>query len=172
MPLTSRHWNLIRKSSAPHERPLGHARRDHLHRAPASASSIRNRRGFFAATTNSFDIIEFSPVGSLGLAGSNATQESYLYTVESVRAHVPSISPPAGFSPSPEASAPLPRGEELRAFNLAAQIFLRQENIDPATHLAMIRNFSFSCTILVFNQAISPTQSDALRLLQKMSFDI
>jgi hypothetical protein len=135
------------------------ARGGDIYRAPGVHVVNQEARGFFAATEDKFDIIEFPPVGGFGAGGSDATQESYYYTIESIRSMVQHLAPDGILAITRGISNP-PR-EELRAFDLAAQS-LRAEGLDPAGHLAMIRG-NFSCTILLFKQTMTPVQIAALR---------
>ena len=127
--------------------------------APGVHIVNQEARGFFAATGEQFDIIQFPPVGGFGAAGSDATQESYYYTTESIRAMFQHLTPEGILALTRGISTP-PR-EELRAFDLAAQS-LRAEGLDPTAHLAMIRG-NFSCTILIFKSSIASSQIAALR---------
>jgi hypothetical protein len=129
-----------------------------IYSAPGVHILNQEARGFFASTSASFDIIEFPPVGGFGAAGSDATQESYFYTTDSLRLMFQHLSPTGILALTRGISRP-PR-EELRAFDLAAQT-LRAENLDPAQHLAMIRG-NFSCTILLSKQPLSAPQLAAL----------
>jgi hypothetical protein len=135
------------------------SRGGNIFNAPSVQVVNQEARGFFAATSEHFDIITFPPVGGFGAAGSDATQESYYYTIESIRAMLHHLTPDGILALTRGISTP-PR-EELRAFDLVAQS-LRAEGLDPGRHLAMIRG-NFSCTILVFKSPITPPQIAALR---------
>ncbi len=125
-------------------------------------------RGFFAATHETFDIIQFPPVGGFGAAGSDASQESYNYTTQSICAMLGHLKPAGILALTRGINTP-PR-EELRAFDLAVQS-LRAEGLEPATRLAMIRG-SFSCTILLTRDPFTPTQIAAINeFCRKKSFD-
>ncbi len=140
-----------------------------IYAAPAVQIVNQEPRGFFAAAPDQFDIIQFPPVGGFGAAGSDATREAYDYTTASLRAMLHHLAPGGILSITCGIDSP-PRAE-LRTFNLAAEA-LRQEGLDPAPRMAMIRG-DFSCTILVFRDGISEAQIAALRAFsRRMSFDI
>ncbi len=145
------------------------ARGGTIYQAPSVHIVNQEARGFFASTGESFDIIQFPPIGGFGAAGSDATEESYYYTVESINSMLSHLTPGGILAITRGINTP-PR-EELRAFDLAAQS-LRRNGLDPAKQLAMIRG-DFSCTILIFKQPMQESQIASLRAFcRRMSFDV
>ncbi|HVT82280.1 MAG TPA: hypothetical protein VHM90_16680 [Phycisphaerae bacterium] len=145
------------------------ARGGSVYAAPGVHVINQEPRGFFASAPGLFDIIQFPPIGGFGAAGADATRESYDYTARALRDMLRHLAPGGVLALTRGIDSP-PR-TELRAFNLAAES-LRQENLDPAPRLAMIRG-DFSCTILVFRDPISDAQLAALRAFcRRMSFDV
>jgi hypothetical protein len=139
-----------------------------VYRAAGVEIVNQEARGFFAANDRVFDIIQFPPMGGFGAAGSDATHESYAYTIESVRAMLRHLTPGGVLAITRGVGTP-PR-EELRAFDLAAEA-LRAEGADPVRHLAMIRG-AFSCTILAWKKPMEEAQLVRLRAFcKKMGFD-
>ena len=107
----------------------------------------REARGFLAARPDRFDVIMLPPLDAYGASGAGlyATQESYLYTIDSFRLMLGHLNEDGLLCLTRWARTP-PR-DGLRAFNLAAAT-LRQVGLDPAQHLVMIRNWATVSVLL------------------------
>jgi len=139
-----------------------------VYRDPGVEVLCREARGFFAdAAGEKFDIIQLPVVDGFGAAGSGlyASQESYLYTVESLQGMMRRLAPGGVLCMTRWVRTP-PR-EELRAFDMAVQALRTMtgrtaEERDPATHIVMLRSW-VTASILIFDRAISEADVAALR---------
>jgi hypothetical protein len=128
-------------------------------------------RGFLASSRQTFDIIELPEVDAFGAAGAGlyATQESYLYTVESFAAMLDHLAGDGVLCITRWAQAP-PR-DGLRVFDTAAEV-LRRRGADPAQHMAMIRSW-VTVSVLVTKRPICAADEAALRAFCALrGFDI
>ena len=142
-----------------------------IYSAPGVRVINQEARGFFAATPDAFDIIQLPLIDGFGASGSGlyATQESYIYTIESVRAMFQHLAPGGILSITRWVQSP-PR-EELRAFDMAAQA-LRAQGLDPKTHLAMLRSW-ITTTILVSQEPLAEGDIAGIRAFcKKRGFDL
>ncbi len=133
----------------------------------------REARGYFADKGGEkFDVIDVPVVDGFGAAGSGlyASQESYLYTVESVQGMMRRLAPGGVLCMTRWVRTP-PR-EELRAFDLAVQALKREApGADPSRRIVMLRSW-VTATILIFDQPISDGDVAALRAFCKQrAFD-
>ena len=139
--------------------------------APQVRLVEREARGYLAATDRNFDIIQLALIDAFGASGAGlyATQESYLYTVESLQAMLESLSSDGLLCITRWARTP-PRGG-LRIFDTAAQA-LRNKGLDPRKHLAMIRSWA-TVTVLVSASGLSDGDRRRIRSFCKArSFDL
>ena len=128
-------------------------------------------RGFFAAAGEPFDVIQLPAIDAFGASGAGlyASQESYLYTVESFAAMLGRLAPGGVLAVTRWSRMP-PR-DELRAFDIARAALARRD-AEPARRLAMIRSWA-TVTVLAFADPITPAQADALRAFcKRRSFDL
>ena len=143
----------------------------HIYRAPGVEIVNQEARGFFADTGDNFDIIQLPSIDSFGASGAGvyASQESYIYTVESMRAMLHRLAPSGVLSVTRWENPP-PR-QELRALDTLAEA-LRREGRNPPEHLVMIRS-AFTTTALAFRQPVTATDITAVRdFCKKRSFDL
>ena len=103
-------------------------------------------RGWLRRTGRSYDLILVPMLDSAGAsAGLQATQENYLYTVQSLRSFIRHLNPDGMLSVTVRAKTP-PR-DGLRIFNTAVAA-LEQENLSAPDRLALIRSWE-TVTLLV-----------------------
>ena len=142
-----------------------------IYNRPGVTVLNREARGYFASAGESFDVIQLPMIDAFGASGAGlyATQESYLYTVESVAAMYDNLAADGVLAITRWARTP-PR-DELRIFDTAAEM-LRGDRLDPARRLAMIRSWA-TVTVLVFKQPITPGEADAIgKFCADRSFDL
>ncbi len=150
--------------------PLRH-RGGSIYLKPSVTIINRQARGYLAATDREFDVIQVPPVGAFAASGAGlyATQECYLYTVESFHRMLEHLSGD-GVLCITRWALPPPR-TELRALDTAAAA-LRELGLDPAAHLAMIRNWA-TATVLAFNRPVTAEQAATLQnVCEQRHFDI
>ncbi len=132
-----------------------------LYGAPGVQVLNREARHYFSSPGPAFDLIHLPPLDAFGASGAGrlASQESFLYTVESLEAMLRRLAPGGILSVTRWARTP-PR-DELRMLDMGAQA-LRRRGRDPRTHLAMLRSWA-TVTLLVCDKPLAPAQADALR---------
>jgi len=138
--------------------------------APGVRVVVREARGYLTAAEETFDVIQLPLIDAFGASGAGlyATQESYLYTVESFSIMLDALSEEGVLCVTRWARTP-PR-DGLRVFDTMAAA-LRARDLDPRTHLAMIRSWA-TVTVLAFRREITPEETDALRAFcRERSFD-
>lgn len=121
----------------------------------------REARGFLAARPDRFDVIVLPPLDAYGASGAGlyATQESYLYTMDSFRLMLEHLNEDGVLCVTRWARNP-PR-DGLRAFNLAAAA-LRSAGLDPAQHLVMVRNWA-TVSVLLSPSRFMSDECDRIR---------
>jgi hypothetical protein len=148
------------------------ARGGRIYQRPEVEVICADARKYFSTVANRrFDVIQIPPLGAFaaGGAGLYATQESYLYTVESVQAMLGHLSSDGLLVLTRWAPALPPDG--VKAFDTAAEA-LRGRGKDPARHLAMLRNLG-TVTILVSASPLTGQDADALRrFCEDRGFDL
>lgn len=128
-------------------------------------------RGYLAGARERFDVIQLPPTDSFGASGAGlyATQASYLYTVEAVSAMLERLS--EGGVLCLTRWARMPPRDGLRLFHLAAAA-LRRRGLNPARHVAMIRNWA-TVTVLASRRPFADRQTAALRAFcEQRAFDV
>lgn len=129
--------------------------------APGVSVLNREARGHFARADETYDVIQVPPTDAFGAAGGGhyATQESYLYTVESFQAMLAQLNPGGGLAVTVWMQDPPRAG--LRAFETLAEAF-RRRGENPANRLAAVRSRT-TVTVLARPAGIGPEQADAIR---------
>ncbi|MCS6806564.1 MAG: hypothetical protein RMM98_08410 [Acidobacteriota bacterium] len=142
-----------------------------IYRAPTVELHEQDARGFLAAASRRFDLIQlplFDPSGTTG-GSLRAAMESYLYTVQAFDMLVDHLTERGLLSVTVYTKHP-PR-DHLRIFDLAAQT-LRRRNLEPAAHLAMIRSWE-TATLLLATQPWTPQALQRIRSFsQDRGFDL
>jgi len=147
------------------------ARGGSIYGAPGVTVVQREARGYLASGAGGFDIVHLPPLDAFGASGAglHATQESFLYTVESFSAMLASLSDSGLLCATRWAASP-PRGA-LRVFDTAAEA-LRRAGLDPRPRLAMIRSWN-TVTVLASRTPLSENDSRTVRqFCDKRSFDL
>ena len=142
-----------------------------IYTAPGVCVVTGEARGYLTAADEVFDVIQLPLIDAFGASGAGlyATQESYLYTVESFSIMLDSLDEIGVLSVTRWVRTP-PR-DGLRVFDTMA-VALRARNLDPRTHLAMIRSWA-TVTVLAFRRSITGQEAAALRAFcRERSFDL
>jgi hypothetical protein len=128
-------------------------------------------RGYLARSRDRFDVIELPPIDAAGASGAGlyASQESYLYTVESLAAMIDHLADNGVLCVTRWARMPPRDGLKLLDIARAA---CRSEERDPRSHLAMIRNW-FTVTVLVSARPLDRGDCNRLRAFcRERGFDL
>jgi len=142
-----------------------------VYHAPAVSVVNREARGYLASTGRLFDIIQLPAIDAFGASGAGlyATNESYLYTVESFEAMLDRLDDRGVLCITRWMRTP-PR-DGLKIFDTAAAA-LRRKGLDPSRRLAMIRSW-VTVTVLAFRQPITDAEADKVRsFCRQRSFDL
>ncbi len=142
-----------------------------IYRAPQVEIVEQGARGFFNSTDQTFDVIQVPPVEPFGASGAglHATQESYLYTVESFAEMLDHLSERGILCVTQWMRDP-PRGA-LRAFDIAAQALARKD-LQPSQHLIMIRSRT-TVTILASMAPLTVEDANVIRTFcERRGFDL
>jgi len=129
-------------------------------------------RGFVAATRERYDLVQIALLDAFGAssAGLYALSESYLYTVESLRATLDRLAPGGYLSITRWVT--LPPRDTLKLFGMAVNALEREGVRDPGARIALIRSWK-TATLLVKNGDL--TAEDVARLkafCRARSFDL
>ncbi|MBI2570558.1 MAG: SAM-dependent methyltransferase [Candidatus Schekmanbacteria bacterium] len=124
--------------------------------------SVAEARGFVAASSKRYDLIQVSLLDSFAVAGGGlyALHESYLYTVEAFELYLQHLTPGGGLAITRWLS--LPPRDTLKLANTAIQALARCGLPAPARHLLVIRGWQ-TTTILVLAR---PATSDQIARLK------
>ncbi len=128
-------------------------------------------RGYLAAKSDVFDLIQLPALEAFGASGAGlyASQESYLYTVESFQLMLDRLGQTGLLCVTRWARTP-PSGE-LRVFDLAVAA-LRNHGLPAEKHLAMIRSWG-TVTVLVSKRALGGGDLQAIRAFcDRRGFDL
>jgi len=142
-----------------------------IYDAPGVEAVVREARGYLAAADETFDVIQLPLLDAFGASGAGlyATQESYLYTVESFSIMLDALDEAGVLAVTRWVRTP-PR-DGLRVFDTMAAA-LRARGLDPRTHLAMIRSWA-TVTVLGSRREITVEETEALRAFcRERSFDL
>ncbi|MEE8369019.1 MAG: SAM-dependent methyltransferase [Thermoanaerobaculia bacterium] len=139
---------------------------------PAVEVHLAEARGFLAAESRRFDLIQIALVDSLAAsaAGVHALSESYLYTVEALESYIGHLADNGLLAITRWLKVP-PR-DSLKLFLTAIEALERMGVSEPERRLALVRSWS-SVALLVKNSAFS--DGDILRLQEfcrERSFDL
>jgi hypothetical protein len=118
-------------------------------------------RGYLAGVKEKFDLVQFPPLDAFGASGAGlyAAQESYLYTVESFQSMIEGLNDSGILCVTRWARTP-PR-DGLRAIDIAIKA-LRNLDLEPATRLAVIRNW-FTLSIIISRQPLTDKETGSIR---------
>ncbi len=129
---------------------------------PGVRLHLREARGFVEATSAHFDLIQVALLDafSAAAAGLHGLAESYLYTVEALRAYLDHLRP--GGLLAITRWVTLPPRDALKLFATAVAALESRGVADPGARLAMIRGWK-TATLLVKNDPFSSTEIAALQ---------
>jgi spermidine synthase len=143
----------------------------HIYEDPRVTVHTGEARGFVAKSTEQYDLIQVALLDSFSASGSGtqALNESYLYTAEAIREYLGHISP--GGMLAITRWLKLPPRDNLKLVSTVLEA-LREMNIaEPAMRLAMIRSWNTS-TLLVKQGEFSSHEIDAVKeFARARSFD-
>lgn len=133
---------------------------------------IGEARGFVAASSQHFDLIQIALLDAYGAssAGLYALSENYLYTVEALREYLQHLKPDGFLAITRWVKMP-PR-DSLKLFATAIDALKSSGNPHPGKQLLLIRGWQTS-TLLVKNGAVTPADIAATQAFcAERSFDI
>jgi len=131
---------------------------------------IAEARGFAAAGSKTYDLIQVALLDSFAAAGAGATTESYLYTVEGLGDYLSRLAP--GGILSITRWLKLPPRDALKLFATATAALEAQGVDDPGRSLALIRGWK-TTTLLVRNGPFREAETEALKTFtEARSFDV
>jgi hypothetical protein len=129
-------------------------------------------RSFVAGTARRYDLIDLPPQGSFGaaVAGAHGLGESYVYTVDAVRAYLDRLAP-GGFLAATHWVTVPPR-DTLKLF-ATVLLALEQNGVaEPGRRLAMLRGWQ-TVTLIVKNGELTAEERAAIRAFaEARSFDL
>ncbi|MHC4294987.1 MAG: spermidine synthase family protein, partial [Planctomycetota bacterium] len=138
---------------------------------PRVTLAAREAREYLASSSERFDVIQFPPIDAFGASGAGlyAAQESYLYTLEAFSLMMDRLGDSGLLSITRWGRTP-PR-DALKVFDTAAEM-LRRRRMDPAKHLAVIRNWA-TVTVLVSVKPLDEASSRRIReFCETRGFDL
>jgi hypothetical protein len=133
-----------------------------LYRRPEVTVHEREARGFLAAESRRYDLVQIDLLDSFSAsaAGLYALSESYLYTVEALEEMLAHLHP-GGFL-SITRWLKLPPRDGLKLLATAREALARRGVADPGAQLVLLRSWNTS-TLLLAERPFSAAQIDAVR---------
>jgi len=110
----------------------------------------RNPRSFLAQTRNDYDVIHIENWGA-SVPGTTALNQEHFFTIEAFTEYLTHLKP--GGIVTVSRKLLLPPSDSLRMWATAYEAVKKTGTINPARHLAVLRNFD-TFTLLVSNSAI------------------
>ena len=138
---------------------------------PRVVSVIKNGRSFLRQTKTSYDIVQYSPLSSLGAAstGVRGLHENYMFTVEAMVDCFSHLKP-EGILSITQYLLPPPR-QEIRLVHLVLEGLSRMDVPKPELHLAAIRSWG-TFTLLLKRTPFSNEEIQRVRsFCNKERFD-
>lgn len=135
-----------------------------IYQKPAVRLHLADIRGFLAASTDHYDLIQISPLGSAvpAVAGSgHALETQPLYTIEGLRLALSRLTPDGVLSLTLPLELP-PRGAVKAAATLVAALQRLGGVPDPFAHMAIIRTWN-TATLVAARSPLSERQRQAVR---------
>lgn len=143
-----------------------------LYARPQVRVHAREARGFVAASGERFDLIQLALLGAAGASatGLYALNESYLYTVEALRAYLDRLAPGGYLAISRWIK--LPPRDMPKLVATAIDALARQGHRDPRRRLMLLRSWQTG-TLLIKNGLITEDETRALRRFSRdNAFDL
>jgi len=134
-------------------------------------SVVKNGRSFLRQTERVYDVIQYSPLTSLGASatGIRGLHESYMFTVEAMADFFDHLKP-NGLLSITQYLLPPPR-QEVRLVHLVLVALAKQGISRPEAHLAMIRSWG-TFTLLLKRTPFSEEEIQRMQAFcQEMRFD-
>ncbi len=131
----------------------------------------KEARGFVAQSDSQYDLVHIGLLDSFGASGAgvHSLNESYIYTVEALRAYL-DVTAPGGIVAITRWLKRPPR-DSLKLIATAAEALERSGAAEPAMHLAMIRSWN-TTTLLISKGVLAPRDVTAIRrFAESRSFD-
>ncbi len=129
---------------------------------PRVVTVVRNGRSFLRRSETTYDLIQYSPLSSLGAAstGIRGLHENYMFTVEAVVDFFDHLKP-GGVLSMTQYLLPPPR-KEIRLVHLVLKALAKREIPEPERHLAIIRTWG-SFTLLLKRTPFSEEEIRRIR---------
>ena len=126
----------------------------------------REARSFFKQTKNRYDLIELSMTDAYNTAASGvyALNESYLYTIESIKEYLSHLNETGFLSISRWVVTPA--RDNLKMFNMVIRALQQMGKDDPQNHLVAIRSLQ-TLTLLVSNSPVKEKMINKTREFAK-----
>ncbi len=123
---------------------------------------VKNSRSFLRQTRHSYDVIQYSPLSSLGAAstGISGLNENYMFTVEAMVDAFNHLKP-GGILSITQYLLPPPR-QEIRLVHLVLEALAKMDISEPGKHLAMIRTWG-TFTLLLKRSPLSEEEIQRVR---------
>jgi hypothetical protein len=144
----------------------------HLYRRSAVRVVVSEARAYVEAHRGAFDLVQLALVDSSGAssAGLYALSESYLYTVEALRAYLKHLRP--GGLLAITRWLDLPLRDCVKVFDTAVSAAGGDGPGSPADRLALVRSWR-TCTLLVKNGAFTTADQNTIReFSRRRGFDV
>lgn len=129
-------------------------------------------RGFLAATTGRYDLIQISPWGTATppATGGHALDTQYLFTVEGIRLALGRLAPDGILAVT--LALDLPPRSAVKMLDTIAEALRREPRTDPSRHVAVIRTWN-TVTIAASPAPLSPRRQQAVRAFcRTRAFDL
>lgn len=131
-------------------------------------------RGFLAAATEPYDLIQISPLGTAAppaAGGGQALSAQYLYTVEGMQLALSRLTPRGLLAVTLTLELP-PRSAVKMTATMAAALRQLDSGNEPARHMAIIRTWN-TVTLVASPSPLSPQQQGAVRAFcRSRAFDL
>jgi hypothetical protein len=130
-------------------------------------------RGFLAAVTEPYDLIQISPFGTATppVGGGHALGAQYLYTVEGLQSALSRLSARGLLAITLTFDLP-PRSAVKMMATIAESLRRSDHSLDPSHHMAVIRSWN-TVTIVASPSLLSPRQLAAVRAFcRSLAFDL
>jgi hypothetical protein len=131
-------------------------------RDPRVNAVVMGSRSFIRQTANTYDVIQYSPLTSLGASstGIHGLYENYMFTVEAITDLFGHLRPGGVFSIT-QYLLPPPR-QEIRLVHLVLEALGRMGISEPERHIAAIRSWG-TFTLLLKRTPLSDSEIQAIK---------
>jgi spermidine synthase len=144
----------------------------HLYERPDVRAHVGEARGFVAASTDRYDLIQIPLLDAFAAAaaGTVSLSESFVYTIEAFEIYLDHLAP--GGYLAITRWLKLPPRDSAKLFLTALRALQRRGVAEPARQLALIRSWE-TTTLLVKNGPLTPEDIARIRtFVDERSFDV